>query len=61
MWQASHVFWKGVEKMSPTEKLRYRNMEDYGFGPNVMINETLYSQVTPKLIDKLISEYSKKD
>ena len=47
--------------MSPTEKLRYRNMEDYGFGPNVMINETLYSQVTPKLIDKLISEYSKKD
>ena len=22
--------------MSPTEKLRYRNMEDYGFGPNVM-------------------------
>ena len=24
--------------MSPTEKLRYRNMEDYGFGPNVMRN-----------------------
>ena len=22
--------------MSPTEKLRYRNMEDFGFGPNVM-------------------------
>ena len=22
--------------MSPTEILRYRNMEDYGFGPNVM-------------------------
>ncbi|MBQ9779358.1 MAG: zinc ribbon domain-containing protein [Clostridia bacterium] len=22
--------------MSPTEKLRYRNMEDFGFGPNVL-------------------------
>ena len=22
--------------MSPTEKLRYRNMENFGFGPNVM-------------------------
>ena len=22
--------------MSPTEKLRYKNMEDFGFGPNVM-------------------------
>lgn len=32
-----------------------------GFGPNIMINDTLYSQVTPKMIDKLIAEYSKKD
>lgn len=31
-----------------------------GFGPNVMINDTLYSQVTPKKIDELIAEYSKK-
>ena len=22
--------------MSPTEQLRYRNMEDFGYGPNVM-------------------------
>ena len=22
--------------MSPAEKIRYRNMEDFGFGPNVM-------------------------
>lgn len=36
MWQASCVLREGVEQMSPTEKLRYRNMEDYGFGPNVM-------------------------
>lgn len=36
MWQASCVLWEGVEQMSPTEKLRYRNMEDFGFGPNVM-------------------------
>ncbi len=32
-----------------------------GFGPNIMINDTLYSQVTTKMIDKLIAEYSKKD
>ena len=36
VWQASYLLWEGVEQMSPTEKLRYRNMEDYGFGPNVM-------------------------
>ena len=38
VWQASCLLWEGVEQMSPTEKLRYRNMEDYGFGPNVMRN-----------------------
>lgn len=31
-----------------------------GFGPNVMINETLYSQVTRRKIDELIAEYKKK-
>lgn len=30
-----------------------------GFGPNVMINDTLYSQVTREKIDELIDEYSK--
>lgn len=31
-----------------------------GFGPNVMINDTLYSQVTRRKIDELIAEYKKK-
>lgn len=31
-----------------------------GFGPNVMINDTLYSQVTRRKIDELISTYKKK-
>lgn len=31
-----------------------------GFGPNVMINDTLYSKVTKKKIDELIAEYKKK-
>lgn len=31
-----------------------------GFGPNVMINETLYSQVTRRKIDELMAEYKKK-
>ncbi len=30
-----------------------------GFGPNVMVNDTLYSQVTKKKIDELIKKYSK--
>ena len=46
----------GLWSIEPVECLA-----NCGFGPNVMINETLYSQVTPKMIDKLISEYSKKD
>ena len=31
-----------------------------GFGPNVMVNDTLYSEVTPKKIDEIIASYSKK-
>lgn len=31
-----------------------------GFGPNIMINDTLYSKVTKKKIDELIAEYKKK-
>jgi len=31
-----------------------------GFGPNVMINDTLYSQVTRRKIDELMAEYRKK-
>ena len=31
-----------------------------GFGPNVMINDTLYSQVDEKKVDALVEEYSKK-
>jgi len=31
-----------------------------GFGPNVMINDTLYSQVTRRKVDELIAEYKKK-
>lgn len=46
----------GLWSIEPVECLA-----NCGFGPNVMINETLYSQVTPKMIDKLINEYSKKD
>lgn len=34
--QTACVLRRGVEEMSPAEKIRYRNMEDFGFGPNVM-------------------------
>lgn len=46
----------GMWSIEPVECLA-----NCGFGPNVMINDTLYSQVTPKMIDKLIAEYSKKN
>lgn len=45
----------GLWSIEPVECLA-----NCGFGPNVMINDTLYSQVTTKMIDKLIAEYSKK-
>lgn len=44
----------GLWSIEPVECLA-----NCGFGPNIMINDTLYSQVTPKMIDKLINEYSK--
>lgn len=31
-----------------------------GFGPNVMINDTLYSQVDKDMVDKLVAEYTAK-
>ncbi|MCH5284252.1 MAG: NAD(P)H-dependent oxidoreductase subunit E [Akkermansiaceae bacterium] len=31
-----------------------------GFGPNIMINDTLYSQVDKAMVDKLVADYSKK-
>lgn len=31
-----------------------------GFGPNIMINDTLYSQVDREMVDKLVEDYSKK-
>ncbi|MGN0836974.1 MAG: NAD(P)H-dependent oxidoreductase subunit E [Akkermansia sp.] len=30
-----------------------------GFGPNMLVNDTLYSQVTPKIIDKVIADLKK--
>ena len=30
-----------------------------GFGPNMLVNDTLYSQVTPKVVDKVIAELKK--
>lgn len=31
-----------------------------GFGPNLMINDTLYSQVDTAMVDKLVEEYTQK-
>ena len=31
-----------------------------GFGPNIMINDTLYSQMDRAKVDELVAEYSKK-
>lgn len=30
-----------------------------GFGPNMLVNDTLYSQVTPKIVDKVIADLKK--
>ncbi|MBR4107938.1 MAG: NAD(P)H-dependent oxidoreductase subunit E [Akkermansia sp.] len=44
----------GLWSVEPVECLA-----NCGFGPNIMLNETLYSQVTTKTIDELIAKYSK--
>ena len=32
-----------------------------GFGPNVMVNDTLHSQVTPEKMDEILEEYRRRD
>ena len=32
-----------------------------GFGPNVMVNDTLYSRVTPEKMDEILEEYRRRD
>lgn len=44
----------GLWSVEPVECLA-----NCGFGPNIMLNDTLYSQVTTKTIDELIAKYSK--
>ncbi|MEE1264890.1 MAG: NAD(P)H-dependent oxidoreductase subunit E [Akkermansia sp.] len=45
----------GLFSVEPVECLA-----NCGFGPNVMLNEVLYSQVTTKKIDELIAKYQPK-
>ena len=45
----------GLFSVEPVECLA-----NCGFGPNVMVNEVLYSQVTTKKIDEIIAKYQPK-
>lgn len=44
----------GLWSIEPVECLA-----NCGFGPNLMINDTLYSQITKKKVDELIAKYKK--
>ena len=45
----------GLFSVEPVECLA-----NCGFGPNVMVNDVLYSQVTTKKIDEIIAKYQPK-
>ena len=40
--------------------VRVECLANCGFGPNVMVNDVLYSQVTTKKIDEIIAKYQPK-
>ena len=44
----------GIFSIEPVECLA-----NCGFGPNVMVNDTLYSQVTRKKVDEIVSACKK--
>ena len=45
----------GLWSIEPVECLA-----NCGFGPNLMVNDTLYSQMDKEKVDKLLAEYAEK-